>query len=922
MVLPTMVSSLSDKENVDINLPPIDYGSNEKGDDNDNTPSGKIENVDSINVILDSSITNHSSINFASSDGKLTVGDLKKEFKTAGIDDSNNYLFKPFYNVEPNTEFTFHFNSKVDPIKAITVHTDEKCDFLSLVWQLNEAYWTNNGIDVVVKPGSPVLSSDGRENKEKGIWGYAPIYYLCVRYDLESTEVKKLEKPIIIPFTIKNKISTPTVFANIDDNGTFSIKWNKVEGAKSYKVYSGPKSPLNGYSLAETGYQWQPKLVATLNSSELEFNPGYLLTQEKVVLGGEGYEDNTVREKDEKYSIELVHRQNDNLYNLHSIFITAVDANGNESNYGTPIMLEKYKNTLPNMVPVKELNRYTTLTEFPDFVNVESVDNKTLMQYPVNFYRIGEISEYLTYCDYKYEVIGTELVGIVSYKNENKIFPESHLSDFVPQTSYMPQNTIDKIPQVTVDTFSDNDYSSSKVDLTKKVDYSEDAKVELDVAKIYVLLDMDGARRIITPEADATDPREEFDSFIADDDPEYVLKKENGTIIVEKVDKTTQKPEENKPVVEKPKEEKEPAKEIDNTNYVEEQKKSTEKQVEKADKEEVKGSKYPVFANNAAQMYLALAMINQEEVISLKAFPEYQDMNNLVDDLCYLWYQNPYIMGVDLNKTRYDYVTQSLILKYNLPKSTAQKYQEAVYQKSKQVVDKIIKPNMTDTEKVIAIYDYLEKNAKYNHEALDYAMTGATDVYQKYPNSWNTYGILCEEYGVCQSYAYAFDLLAHLSDVESVMVTGFMNNGGHAWNAVKLNGKWYMIDTTNNGATTGIPYWICNTSTDFIEGITFVLDEGFVDGVDYSPFNNNDDKADWYYVNDLMADNGIEIAEIWEAKHATNKTIFIKCLVNTQAEFDKILDDFATKVVKDGYDPGKWVMRAVAGYIILQEVEM
>ena len=35
-----------------------------------------------------------------------------------------------------------------------------------------------------------------------------------------------------------------------------------------------------------------------------------------------------------------------------------------------------------------------------------------------------------------------------------------------------------------------------------------------------------------------------------------------------------------------------------------------------------------------------------------------------------------------------------------------------------------------------------------------------------------TFKDLCEEKGVCQSYAYAFDVLADLSGLESIMVTG------------------------------------------------------------------------------------------------------------------------------------------------------
>ena len=72
-------------------------------------------------------------------------------------------------------------------------------------------------------------------------------------------------------------------------------------------------------------------------------------------------------------------------------------------------------------------------------------------------------------------------------------------------------------------------------------------------------------------------------------------------------------------------------------------------------------------------------------------------------------------------------------------------------------------------------------------------------------NSFNCNGILCEGKGVCQSYAYAFDVLADLSGLESIMVTGTLSNGGHAWNAVKISGNWCMVDVTNNKNVVGIP---------------------------------------------------------------------------------------------------------------------
>ena len=213
--------------------------------------------------------------NALAGNGSFTIADIKNEFSALGT--SSNYTFKPFYNVEQTTEFTFHFNSMVDPIKAITVHTDSKCEESSTVFQLNDGYKVENGIDVVVKPRKAVLGEDARKNAVKdGIWGYAPIYYLCIRYDLDSTEVRKLDEPIVIPFTIKNEISTPNAYAHISNDGTFFVRWFDVEEAVSYNIYrsffGSIKKETKEMTREECAYMGEVvKLVKNVDASTLEF---------------------------------------------------------------------------------------------------------------------------------------------------------------------------------------------------------------------------------------------------------------------------------------------------------------------------------------------------------------------------------------------------------------------------------------------------------------------------------------------------------------------------------------------------------------------------------------------------------------------------------------------------------------------------
>ncbi len=634
-------------------------------------------------------------------------------------------------------------------------------------------------------------------------------------------------------------------------------------------------------------------------------------------------------------------------------YITAVDSRGNESFFSRAIDETKYSNIIPSKIDNKSLvsNGKGYLEEFPETVKVMQKDNETFKNYPINFYKIENSESTITKkCDYKYEVVGTKLTGRISYYNENCEFPAEVKSRVQPNKGGFVETPVQSIPSVDTDGMS-SEYNNAKIDLASKTTYPEGAKVKLDSANLLRRADMEVARLftggIYSKSLDT------IDSYVADDNPEYIaIKHPNGVIevvkndgsVTKQNDNSTTKPADNDVI--KPNnddnnttipndndnnvttpnnndnnnKEEEADTEINNNNYVDEQRKSTEKEVEEGNKQTVKDTEYPIFVKTAGQKYLALCLINHEDEISLKAFPEYRNPEEFFDDLTYVWYQNPYIMTLDLTDENHNYFSSDYSVfypKYGVDKTTTQRYQEAVYKKSKEVVNSIITNNMDEEEKIAKIYKYLEDNAKYNDAALEYAEAGNQDVYQKYPNSWNTYGILCEGLGVCQSYAYAFNILAYESGLESVMATGMMNNGGHAWNAVKIDGVWYMVDTTNNGGTFGVPYWVCCSSTDFIYENTFVLDEAFVDGTDYYEYLKNDDKCDWYTSQGLFAKSVEDCVDIWIKEKDKNNEIFIKYSVNDENSFiSSFIQTAQAKGVDIQKDLATWNYATGAGMIM------
>ena len=101
----------------------------------------------------------------------------------------------------------------------------------------------------------------------------------------------------------------------------------------------------------------------------------------------------------------------------------------------------------------------------------------------------------------------------------------------------------------------------------------------------------------------------------------------------------------------------------------------------------------------------------------------------------------------------------------------------------------IISPNMSDYEKELAIHDYIVTTTSYDYDRLH------NDTIPD--SSYTAAGVLINKVAVCEGYSEATKLLLNLIGIECEIVTGLAtNNTPHAWNIVKIDGEWYMLDTT------------------------------------------------------------------------------------------------------------------------------
>lgn len=101
----------------------------------------------------------------------------------------------------------------------------------------------------------------------------------------------------------------------------------------------------------------------------------------------------------------------------------------------------------------------------------------------------------------------------------------------------------------------------------------------------------------------------------------------------------------------------------------------------------------------------------------------------------------------------------------------------------------------TDRDKALALYDWVAKNIRY-----DIAAYLANDLPDPSPET-----VLTSRLAVCEGCSRLFMAMAQSVGLEAVMIPGFSkgfspdedkSEPDHAWNAVKLDGQWALLDAT------------------------------------------------------------------------------------------------------------------------------
>lgn len=197
-----------------------------------------------------------------------------------------------------------------------------------------------------------------------------------------------------------------------------------------------------------------------------------------------------------------------------------------------------------------------------------------------------------------------------------------------------------------------------------------------------------------------------------------------------------------------------------------------------------------------------------------------------------------------------------------------------IYDNAKDALSYIVSDEMSEYEKVHAIYDYIIYNVRYDHDcanAEDKYVSGNLSLNEKMKYyGYYLEGIFLNKFykkdmhAVCDGKSKAFVLMCGIEGIAVVRISGKAssdgkNFGGHAWNKVllDLNGtgdkEWYFVDTT----------WgdVGDDSKEFLSHAYFLLSDDEVKNTHVENPGHDYPKAEGkfdYYAHETYTSNGTE----------------------------------------------------------------
>lgn len=238
---------------------------------------------------------------------------------------------------------------------------------------------------------------------------------------------------------------------------------------------------------------------------------------------------------------------------------------------------------------------------------------------------------------------------------------------------------------------------------------------------------------------------------------------------------------------------------------------------------------------------------------------------------------------------------------------------QQIYDNAKDALSYIVSDEMSEYEKVHAIYDYIIYNVRYDHDcanAEDKYVSGNLSLNEKMKYyGYYLEGIFLNKFykkdmhAVCDGKSKAFVLMCGIEGITAVRISGEAssdgkNFGGHAWNKVllDLNGtgdkEWYFVDTT----------WgdVGDDSKEFLSHAYFLLSDDEVKNTHVEKQGHDYPKAEGkfdYYAHETYTSSGTEYNYV-----ITNKNLAAQQMARALKTLPKstiVEFEFAFSLTKD-----------------------
>lgn len=168
-----------------------------------------------------------------------------------------------------------------------------------------------------------------------------------------------------------------------------------------------------------------------------------------------------------------------------------------------------------------------------------------------------------------------------------------------------------------------------------------------------------------------------------------------------------------------------------------------------------------------------------------------EDVENIIDNketLSYInYFVSPFNNFKDIKTKLYTSGQVDVTINYLYTEEEMTKINKQV----DKIMNEVIDSSMSDYNKIKAIHDYIINNTKYDVER---------NINKDSPYlSYKAYGPLIEGYATCNGYTDAMAIFLDKLGIKNFKIAtelSQIDEIGHVWNAVYINGKWLHLDLT------------------------------------------------------------------------------------------------------------------------------